>query len=182
MSRPQTKPATQLQAAASSLRFALMVLCLGAWSPTALTASEPTARYLVVLEGEPAAAAYLRAQSEKASITPVNAAARRVTEIAAQQDALSPQIRALGAIEIGRLQKLVNVVVVDATTEQAAAIQSLPGVLQVRRSRAYELNTAASVPFIGAPAVWAGTPAADGSGMRIGIIDTGIDYTHADFG
>ena len=86
MSRPQTKPATQLRAAAGSLRFALMVLCLSVWSPTALTASESAARYLVVLEGEPAAAAYLRAKTDKASITPVNAATRRAAEIAAQQD------------------------------------------------------------------------------------------------
>jgi subtilisin family serine protease len=46
----------------------------------------------------------------------------------------------------------------------------------------YEVNTASSVPFIGAPNVWGGIAAADGTGVRIGIIDTGIDYTHADFG
>jgi subtilisin family serine protease len=81
-----------------------------------------------------------------------------------------------------RLNKLVNVMVVDASSEQAAAIRSLPGVLRVQRVRVYEPQTAASVPFIGTPAVWSGTPAADGTGIRIGIIDTGIDYTHADFG
>jgi subtilisin family serine protease len=38
------------------------------------------------------------------------------------------------------------------------------------------------VPFIGAPLVWQGTPGFRGEGMKIAIIDTGIDYTHANFG
>jgi subtilisin family serine protease len=38
------------------------------------------------------------------------------------------------------------------------------------------------VPFIGAPAVWGAPHGATGSGIRIGVVDSGIDYTHADFG
>jgi hypothetical protein len=43
-----------------------------------------------------------------------------------------------------------------------------------------------SVPLIGAPAVWALSDSnnlpVDGRGMRVAIIDTGIDYTHPDLG
>jgi subtilisin family serine protease len=39
-----------------------------------------------------------------------------------------------------------------------------------------------SVPLIGAPAVWSGVPGLRGEGVKIGIIDTGIDYTHLNFG
>src|SRR4051812_30433370 len=119
MSPLQTKPASRARNP-SSFCFALMVVGLSAWS-SILSAAEPPGRYLVVLEGEPAAAAYLQAKSEKTSSAPVNAAIRRAAEIGSQQDALSPQIRALGAIEIGRLKKLVNVMAVDATPAQAAA-------------------------------------------------------------
>ena len=38
------------------------------------------------------------------------------------------------------------------------------------------------VPLIGAPTVWDGVDGLHGEGMKIAIIDTGIDYTHADFG
>ena len=38
------------------------------------------------------------------------------------------------------------------------------------------------VPLIGAPAVWDGVNGFHGEGIKIAIIDTGIDYTHADFG
>ncbi|MHC1766241.1 MAG: hypothetical protein AB9869_18400 [Verrucomicrobiia bacterium] len=45
-----------------------------------------------------------------------------------------------------------------------------------------ERQLSTSVPFIGAPAVWSSALGADGRGVRIGIIDSGIDYTHANFG
>ena len=42
-------------------------------------------------------------------------------------------------------------------------------------------SNSSSVPLIGAPEVWKGR-GETGQGVRVGIIDTGIDYTHADFG
>ena len=39
-----------------------------------------------------------------------------------------------------------------------------------------------SVPRIQAPIAWSGAAGVRGEGIKIGIIDTGIDYTHADFG
>ena len=39
-----------------------------------------------------------------------------------------------------------------------------------------------AIPLIGAPQVWDGLAGLHGEGIKIGVIDTGIDYTHADFG
>ena len=110
------------------------------------------------------------------------AAKVRAAQIKTQHDALSGQLTALGAKETGRYHKLLNGMAIKATAAQAEAIRKLPGVKSVRRVQLYEVNTASSVPFMGTTNVWGGTPAADGTGVRIGIIDTGIDYTHADFG
>ena len=38
-----------------------------------------------------------------------------------------------------------------------------------------------SVPYIGAPTVWSAPTNLRGEGIKIAIIDTGIDYTHANF-
>ncbi len=43
------------------------------------------------------------------------------------------------------------------------------------------MSLTTSVPFIGAPQVWS-TFGVRGQGMRVALVDTGIDYTHASFG
>jgi subtilisin family serine protease len=45
-----------------------------------------------------------------------------------------------------------------------------------------KLTNVRGVPYIGAPSVWDGVAGLHGEGIKIGIIDTGLDYTHANFG
>lgn len=86
-----------------------------------------------------------------------------------------------------------NGLVVDATSGEIATLESLPAVKSVTPN--YEVTTQLidSVPSIGANSIWAqdagGNPCQTnnincltGRGIRIGIIDTGIDYTHLDLG
>src|SRR5262249_37530860 len=46
----------------------------------------------------------------------------------------------------------------------------------------YERQHVTSVPRIHAPDVWAGVFGMRGEGIKVAMIDTGIDYTHANFG
>src|SRR5438270_6355869 len=43
-------------------------------------------------------------------------------------------------------------------------------------------DNSTSIPYIGAPQVWQGQKGLRGENIKVGIIDTGIDYTHANFG
>ena len=99
-----------------------------------------------------------------------------------KQDALVPSIEAIGGTVLGQFQHAVNGIKVSATADQIKALASLPGVVAVKHVRSYHLDNAESVPFIGAPLAWQGPPGVHGEHIRVAVIDTGVDYTHANFG
>ena len=85
---------------------------------------------------------------------------------------------------IYRVQRVLNGIAVYTTTSQVAALRRLPGVTAIRPMTPKYRSNATSVPLIGAPQVWNASQGikATGTGVKIGIIDTGIDYLHTDFG
>ena len=99
-----------------------------------------------------------------------------------QQDAISPTIEAMGGIVIAKMQHAVNGIKVRATPAQLASMATLPGVVGIKPVLTYKPVNAVSVPFIGAPAVWGGSPAFHGEHVKLAILDTGADFTHANLG
>src|SRR6185295_6874765 len=55
-------------------------------------------------------------------------------------------------------------------------------VLAVHRLPIHTIDNSTSVPSIKAVNAWAATGGNAGQGIKIAIIDTGVDYTHANFG
>src|SRR5262249_46512731 len=62
-----------------------------------------------------------------------------------------------------------------------ARLERLPGVAQVWPTVTYHPRLDRTPQLIGAPTVWGPTLATAGQGMKIGIIDDGIDQTHPFF-
>lgn len=62
-----------------------------------------------------------------------------------------------------------------------AALRKLPGVKAVHPLGTFTYDRGASVPLTGSPQVVAQS-GFDGRGVRIAVIDSGLDYTHRDFG
>ncbi len=81
------------------------------------------------------------------------------------------------------LRKLVNAVSIEASSSELAAIAALPGVKRVELVKEFHALLDASVPLINAPALWdrLGGAGAAGQGMKIAILDTGIDITNSLF-
>jgi subtilisin family serine protease len=101
-------------------------------------------------------------------------------QLGLKQDAVAAQVRSLGGRELGRLNKALNAVIVSVNASQVSAVAGLPGVLTVRPLRNYALDLSETVPYIGAKAVQ--DLGVNGTGVRVAVLDTGIDYTHKFFG
>jgi subtilisin family serine protease len=78
---------------------------------------------------------------------------------------------------ITELRLLVNAISVEAPGTELAAMATLPGVKRVQLTREYHATLNRSVSLINAPAAWTkvGGSGAAGQGIKIAILDTGID-------
>jgi minor extracellular serine protease Vpr len=103
-------------------------------------------------------------------------------ELRGRQDTIVPAIKTMGGTVLAQFQHALNGIKVRATAQQIRAFAELPGVIQVKSVRTWHLLNAESVPFIGTPQAWQGPPGLHGEHIRIAVIDTGVDYTHANFG
>ncbi|MEP7355893.1 MAG: S8 family serine peptidase [Anaerolineales bacterium] len=141
-------------------------------------------KIIVELQDDPAVVVYNAAQSGGGSkLQATAAAAEQLAAINQAQATVSTALQSLGAQEIYRAQRVYNGIAVLVDASQIGAISSLPNVKAIHALIPKTLALKSSVPLIGAPALWDPIgPNATGTGVKIGIIDSGIDYEHADFG
>lgn len=97
-----------------------------------------------------------------------------------RQEGLMNQLRAVGAKELGRVTVAHNAVAVRVDASNLKQIAAMPGVLAVRPVLHYEKALSETVPYVGASAAQAAGK--DGTGVRVAVLDSGIDYTHYNLG
>src|SRR5215470_15400268 len=133
---------------------------------------------MVLLSGDSVAAVQKRAgrglsESEREAIR----AGRSADHAVAMRE-----IRRRGGEVLATLYGALNGIKVSIPQARLQELRSIPGVVGVRTVGTYERTNATSVPLIGAPLAWQLPAHFQGQGIKIAIIDTGIDYTHANFG
>ena len=87
-----------------------------------------------------------------------------------------------GLIEVQhRYSTVLNGLAVTLPAGGLAALESADGVVGVYPNVAYHALRSSTPGFIGAPALWGPTLTSAGNGVKIGIIDDGLDKTHPYF-
>ena len=133
--------------------------------------------YLLTLDTSSTSAAFARAGGKGAAAT--SAARDQLSRVRAAQERVIDRLPA-GADVLYKTQAALAAVAVT-TDASRASLEAIPGVAAVHPIAAKTPANASAVQLHGAPAAWSAN-AQTGEGTTIAIIDTGLDYTHANFG
>ncbi len=155
------------------------VFLSGICSIAALFAAERPAQWIAILEEPP-----LAVQASSRADVQAQALSAASLKIAQSQQRLRAALERKQGIHVtGSADTLLNAVFFSGPTEAADEVRAMPGVVRVLRQRYYKRHDAKAAQLINAPSAWAsvGGDSNAGAGIRIGVIDTGIDKNHPAF-
>lgn len=139
-----------------------------------LVAETVPGRYLVELEGEPALTAPPEAGKGGRQARP-----DRLAAVRSAQARVAAEIEAVGAEVVDAVAHVANVLVVETDEAGAQSIAGIPGVRRVRPVRLFRRLLDRAVVLQKVSEAWQSIGIENaGAGVRIGIIDTGIDTLH----
>jgi len=152
-----------------------LLLILSSWP---LAAQRDLDRYALILE-EPPLAAQVASRKELRATAAVEASQK----IAAAQQSLRRELARRKINVTGAVNTILNAVFVGASREQAGQLASLPGVQRVAYMPPLRRHLDGAVALVNAPQAWnvVGGFENAGAGVKIGIIDSGIDQDHPAF-
>jgi subtilisin family serine protease len=146
-----------------------------------LAASQP-AQVFVELTEPPALAPWLEKPGPvtAAALPPVGA---RLAAIAQEQEAFlhGLQERGVAAVELYRTSRLMNGVALEVPAASIPQLRQLAEVRGVYPIVPKRPTLASALPLVRAVQAWE-RQGLTGQGVRVGIIDTGVDYRHRTFG
>lgn len=104
-------------------------------------------------------------------------------QIEAHQQSMRSELATRGFQVTGSVSTSWNAIFVSTTPDRIAELQNLPGVTAVIRMRMMHPNLDRATVLMNAPAAWTalGGAANAGKGIKVAVLDTGIDQTHPAF-
>jgi len=152
-------------------------------NPKALADPNRLVDVFVALNGAPLAETYIAARAANSKAPDIGVQLRRSADMKTEQTPVATAAMSMGAAHTQTVSNVANGVVVNAiAAKNVAKLQALPNVQSVEILGAIKPNLQHSVPLIGAQAVLDGPLHLTGHGTTVADLDTGIDYTHRDFG
>jgi minor extracellular serine protease Vpr len=103
------------------------------------------------------------------------------TKIKSGQTGVVDQVKKSGGRVISQVQDAYNGVHAHVPASAISTLAATPGVAGIHLVPTYKPQLVNTVPYIGAPQSWTST-GETGEGVKIAVIDTGVDFYHADFG
>ena len=157
---------------------ASLLLLVSTGLSTAAAQTVPN-RYTLILDDPPLSARFPSTRGDRRSIA-VESYRR---QIIARQDALKRELQSRNIQVTGAVQSVLNAVFVTARPDRVNELKSLPGVKGVVPARRYKRALNRATQLLDGPAAWnvlGGQPNA-GAGIRIAILDSGIEQTNPAF-
>ncbi|HXF97443.1 MAG TPA: S8 family serine peptidase [Gaiellaceae bacterium] len=166
-------------ALASFTRLDTSLVQRAGWLPAALS-EERQVTVILKVRGDSVAERVAQARRQGRDLSKPERDALRA-ELKAAQDALQGRIQEAGGRVLFDYQDAYNGIAVRAPLRAIPALAALPGVERVFPSRVFERDNTAGVQYVEGNDAWADL-GLTGDGVKIAILDTGIDYFHANFG
>ena len=153
----------------------LILILITLSSLPVLNAAAAYQRYALILSDPPVAQARKNATQAVAE--------NRRQKIEAAQAALRSELARQNFTVTGSVETVLNAIFVVATPDQVAQLEKMPGVAGVRPLRRFRKTLNAALPLLNASSAWTqvGGEGRAGRGVKIAVIDTGIDNTHPAF-
>ena len=146
------------------------------WVPLVAAGIVPD-RYIVELQSPPAAATVGMAGRSG------RAAADRRALVRTEQAAVRARIEPEGGRVAAAVDVVANALIVNMPDADAPKLSALPGVKRVYRVHEYKPMLFRALPLLKVPQAWdlAGGRDNAGAGVKIAILDTGLDMSHPAF-
>ncbi|MBF6619687.1 MAG: S8 family serine peptidase [Patulibacter sp.] len=154
--------------------------------PAGTGTTGPVKPFMIQLDGPPAArsARLTRRTTGSASLAARSGRTQKAANVTAQDGVIGvAQGAGLVHRELYRVRTAYNGVAVLARPGDVARLQAIDGVRSVVPIPLAERRNSHSVPSTGAAAAWKAAAGGNtGQGIRVGVLDSGVDYVHSTFG
>ena len=135
-------------------------------------------QYILLLEDAPVSARFVSREQMRTTAAVAYRQQVETKQAAVRKELGSRNIQVLGSVSV-----LANYIFVGAPASRVAELQSIPGVIGVRPVRRFKMALNRATQLMNAPAAWnaIGGMSNGGKGIKIAILDSGIDQTHPAF-